>query len=162
MYIFYNTNRDHNQLFNCLYTKHVTRVLFLNAGPELYFTLYIIFTLKSSYLWHIQFKALKNTCKMHLLSLLLIKLHMHRVCFNICWLLAYPYILFRWRNIVLALHRKWSHQYAHRWRTVRFWFQGDYVPLLCLTIALCTIWYSNEDFGHFVVRYFIYSTILNV
>jgi hypothetical protein len=147
MYIFYNTNRDHiiKQLFNCMYTKHVTRVLFLNAEPELYCTLYIIFTLKSSDLEHIWFKHSKqNPRKMHLLSLLFIILHMHRFFLNIRWLITYPYnILFRWRNMILALHRKWSHQYAYRWRTmilaIRSWFQVDYCLPYYVSILGCAL-----------------------
>ena len=165
VYIFYNTNRDHiiKQLFNCMHTKHFTRVLFLNAEPELYCTLYIIL------LWRVQIWSIydsnsqKNPHKMHLLSLLFIILHMHRVFLNIRWLITYPYnILFRWRNMILALHRKWSHQYAYRWRTmilalhrkwshqyayrwrtmiltIRSWFQIDYCLPYYVSILGCAL-----------------------
>jgi hypothetical protein len=55
-----------------------------------------------------------------------------------------PYnILFRWRNMILALHRKWSHQYAYRWRTmilaIRSWFQVDYCLPYYVSILGCAL-----------------------
>ena len=122
----------HTRLISERWARIILYIVYYFYFEEFRFGAYMIQTLKT--------KPTQNA----FVNLLFIILHMHRFFLNIRWLITYPYnILFRWRNMILALHRKWSHQYAYRWRTmilaIRSWFQVDYCLPYYVSILGCAL-----------------------